>query len=181
MKNRALIGFGGAMVMMLDTIGDSEEGDVVAFAGAVTMSDYVVFGKWLRDQDDMPIWLYSFPVTLVAVFVTVFASLIFEPVTFGGIRSHTVFGFFATEFILFALYLGAGSGVLGHTLINTLLKHLSPLVCTTALLLEPLVGALLGAAFGYQVVFSPFVRPISTHFDHFLNPILAELTILTIF
>lgn len=41
-------------------------------------------------------------------------------------------------------------GLLGHTMVNNLLEHLSPLIVSVVLLMEPLVGSLIGFAFGKQ-------------------------------
>lgn len=45
-------------------------------------------------------------------------------------------------------YLAVGPGIVGHTGLNTLLKHLDPLIISLACNLEPLIGSLLGYAAG---------------------------------
>ena len=76
----ALIGIGGAMIMLIDTAKmdnmtttsstvngsndgshpPSVQGDIAAFIGAVAVCVYLVIGKKLRSW--LPIWLYMFPV-----------------------------------------------------------------------------------------------------------------------
>eukprot|EP00949_MAST-11_sp_MAST-11-sp1_P003133 g3133.t1 len=125
------------------------EGDLSAFAGAATMCAYLVVGKSVRKW--CPIWLYMFPVVLMAAITCTLASLIFEEGSrLTGLSTTSAFGFFAPQFILFAFYLGGVSGVMGHTLVNALLRYISPLLISAALLMEPLVGSLLGAAAGVQ-------------------------------
>jgi len=55
-------------------------------------------------------------------------------------------------YVVYALYLGAGPGVGGHTLLNYLLKYLSPLTISTALLSEPLLGSVMGYFLGMQAI-----------------------------
>jgi drug/metabolite transporter (DMT)-like permease len=124
------------------------EGDMMALAGAATMCVYLLVGKSLRKW--APIWLYMTPVAFFAAWTCTFASLSLENTTFLALTPHSVFGFFALQYLIVAFYLGGGAGVGGHTLINTLLRYLSPLFVSTALLMEPLVGSILGAIVGVQ-------------------------------
>lgn len=48
------------------------------------------------------------------------------------------------------LYLAVGPGLFGHTVLNYLLKHLSPLVVSIAVTLEPAVGSVIGWAWGLE-------------------------------
>ena len=45
-------------------------------------------------------------------------------------------------------YLAVGPGLVGHTGYNAVLKHVSPLVVSVSLTLEPLLGTVLGYAAG---------------------------------
>lgn len=45
-----------------------------------------------------------------------------------------------------------GTGLLGHTMVNGLLRHLSPLIVSVTLLLEPVSGSLIGWLLGVQAV-----------------------------
>ena len=124
------------------------EGDMMALAGAATMCVYLLVGKALRKW--APIWLYMTPVAFSAACTCTIASLLLEGTTFEALTSTSVFGFFSVTYIGYAFYLGGGAGVGGHTMVNTLLRYLSPLLVSTALLMEPLVGSLLGAIAGVQ-------------------------------
>ena len=124
------------------------EGDMMALAGAATMCVYLLVGKSLRTW--APIWLYMTPVAFSAACTCTIASLLLEDATFEALTPTSVFGFFSLAYIGYAFYLGGGAGVGGHTLVNTLLRYLSPLLVSTALLMEPLVGSLIGAIAGVQ-------------------------------
>ena len=124
------------------------EGDMMALAGAATMCVYLLVGQSLRKW--APIWLYMTPVAFFAAWTCTFASVLMENTSFIGLTAKSVFGFFALQYIIIAFYLGGGAGVGGHTLVNTLLRYLSPLFVSTALLMEPLVGSILGAIVGVQ-------------------------------
>lgn len=125
-------------------------GDAAAFSGAVAVSIYLIIGQKLRSF--LPVWIYVFPVIGTAAV----ASLIFalmdknDPVTWNGYTGRSVFGFLSREYFLFALYLGVGPGIGGHTLLSTLLKYVSPLVVSTAMLCEPIIGSFIGYFVGLQ-------------------------------
>ena len=152
----SIVGIGGAIVMLADvTVASSPNeksptivGDMAAFMGAVTMCVYLLVGRWMRKW--CPIWLYMTPVAFFAALTCTVASALFEGMSWGGLGATSWFGFLSPLYILFAFYLGCGAGVGGHTLLNYLLTFLSTLVVSTSLLLEPLVGSLLGACFGLQ-------------------------------
>jgi len=123
-------------------------GDLVAFLGALAMAIYLVIGRRIRAW--CPVWMYVFPVVGMSVVTTVSATLLFEAATVTGLTTTSVFGFLSPKYIWYSIYLGGGAGVGGHTLINTLLKYISPVVIATALLMEPLVGCLIGSVLGVQ-------------------------------
>ena len=129
-------------------------GDFVAFIGAVAMAVYLSIGSKVRTW--CPIWLYSFPVTGVAVITTALFSLIFESSSVFCLSNACTFGFLHPSSLLLSAYLGGGAGVGGHTLINYLLQYLSPTLVATSLLMEPLIGGLLGAALSVQSNPGPF-------------------------
>merc|ERR1712238_143384 len=125
-------------------------GDAVAFSGAAAVSIYLIIGQKLRSF--LPIWIYVFPVIGTAAV----SSLIFalmdnnDPVTWTGYTGRSVFGFLSRDYFFFALYLGVGPGIGGHTLLSTLLKYISPLVVSTAMLCEPIIGSIIGYFVGLQ-------------------------------
>jgi len=143
----AMIGFSGAAVTLLDQ-GSQQGGhtvtlwgDSLAFFGAVFVVGYIVSGRILREW--MPIFLYAFPVTLLASLLLLPASWLMEPefTTFG------MAGWTDAEFFPWFLALALIAGLLGHTGLNTCLRYISPLVISTSVTLEPVLGSLIGWAF----------------------------------
>jgi drug/metabolite transporter (DMT)-like permease len=61
-----------------------------------------------------------------------------------------VFGFLSKDYFVYVLYLGIGPGIFGHTMLSTLLKYISPLIVSTAMLGEPITGSIIGHIFGLQ-------------------------------
>lgn len=125
-------------------------GDFIAFIGAVAMAFYLGVGSKLRKG--LPLFLYAFPVTAVSAIASSVFSLAFEPeASLSGTHAASLFGWFGsgTRFgLTFAAAFGAG--ILGHTLCNYALGTISSLVVSVMLLLEPVVGSLMGYAAGVQ-------------------------------
>jgi drug/metabolite transporter (DMT)-like permease len=123
-------------------------GDFAALIGAAAVSVYLVLGRQLREW--MPLWIYAFAVKGFAYVTCLVLAAFFDPtpITFWPndklISSSSIFGCFVPPFLLYALYLGAGPGVGGHTLLNYLLKYMSPLTISTAMLSEPILGSYMG-------------------------------------
>lgn len=143
----AIIGFSGAALTLLDQ-GHQQGGhtvtlwgDALAFFGAVFVVGYIISGRILREW--MPIFLYAFPVTLLASILLVPASWIIEP----QFDSFGVFGWAEPEYFPWFLALALIAGLLGHTGLNTCLRYISPLTISTSVTLEPLIGSFIGWAF----------------------------------
>jgi drug/metabolite transporter (DMT)-like permease len=143
----SLICFAGAGMTLLDA-GSSQGdqtvtllGDALAFSGAVFVVGYIVVGRMLRTW--MPIFLYAFPVTVIASVLLLPASMLMEAehAEFGafGWTDPTYFGWF--------LLLACVAGLLGHTGLNTCLRYISPLVVSVSVTLEPVLGSLIGWLF----------------------------------
>ena len=150
----ALVGFLGAIIMLGDMGQNSQNeigqdptafGDVVALVGAAAVSIYLVIGRHLREW--MPLWVYTFGVVGSAYITTLLLAICTGEVTFTN-----TFGFLYHPYVWYALYLGIGPGVGGHTLLNGLLKFISPLTVSTAMLAEPLMGSLMGYVLGIQAM-----------------------------
>ena len=167
----ALVGMFGAIVMLFDIRAShahegegvtssvhppSIHGDIAAFGGAVAVCVYLLIGQNLRSW--MPIWLYVYPVTAFASI----ACLLFalwdpkDPAEWTGTSRQSIFGCFSREYLVYACYLAIGPGIFGHTLLNTLVKYVSPLLITMALLCEPIIGSIIGHIFGLQPLPGPF-------------------------
>ena len=143
----AVICFVGAAITLMDT-GSSQGdqtatlfGDLLAFGGAVFVVGYIVVGRILRTW--LPIFLYAFPVTLIASVLLLPFSWQFE-VDFG---QYGAFGWVDSEFFVWFLLLALVAGLLGHTGLNTCLRYISPLIVSVAVTLEPVLGSIIGWLF----------------------------------
>ena len=109
----------------------------------------------------MPLFLYAFPVTATSAAFSSFAAVVVgEPLSVATRGAETVvlgdvFGWALAwpprvlwrRFAVVA-YLALGPGLIGHTGYNAALRHVSPLVVSTALALEPALGSALGWGLG---------------------------------
>jgi drug/metabolite transporter (DMT)-like permease len=150
----AMVGLFGAMIMLLDihterknSHSPSIHGDFIALIGAMAVSAYLVIGKELRSW--MPLWIYSFAVSLFAYLSCLAVALLLGEMNCDGFSSM---GMFQVPYIWYAMYLGVGPGIMGHTLLSYLVKYVSPLTISTVMLLEPLFGSCLGYFFGMQPI-----------------------------
>lgn len=140
----AIIGFAGAALTLLDEgtqQGDNTVtllGDSLALLGAFTVVGYIVCGRILRAW--MPIFLYAFPVTLLAAVLLLPASMLIE----SDFATYGVVGWLDASFFGWFLALALIAGLLGHTGLNTCLKYFSPLVISACVTLEPVIGSLIG-------------------------------------
>lgn len=143
----ALICFIGAAITLLDTgsqQGDQTAtvvGDALAFGGAVFVVGYIVVGRILRTW--LPIFLYAFPVTLIAALLLLPLSYLVEP----SFSEYGVFGWTDRAFFGWFLLLALVAGLLGHTGLNTCLRYISPLVVSVSVTLEPVLGSIIGWLF----------------------------------
>jgi len=143
----ALICFIGAGITLLDA-GSSQGdqtvtvlGDALAFGGAVFVVGYIVVGRVLRTW--LPIFLYAFPVTLLAALLLIPLSWLVEP----DFATYGVVGWTDGEFFRWFLLLALVAGLLGHTGLNTCLRYISPLIVSVSVTLEPVLGSIIGWLF----------------------------------
>jgi drug/metabolite transporter (DMT)-like permease len=151
-----VLGFGGASLSLID-LGDGGQvslvGDLAAFAGAVTVVGYILVGRYLRSERGMPIFIYAFPVTMAAGIWLSFATVFFEGSSFSSIEpSDSLTGWSDPIWIAWVAYLSLGPGLCGHTGVNTVLRWISPIVVSIALLMEPVLGAIIGWLWTDEVV-----------------------------
>eukprot|EP01102_Stenamoeba_stenopodia_P002149 TRINITY_DN11913_c0_g1_i1.p1 TRINITY_DN11913_c0_g1~~TRINITY_DN11913_c0_g1_i1.p1 ORF type:complete len:373 (-),score=70.28 TRINITY_DN11913_c0_g1_i1:50-1060(-) len=126
-------------------------GDLLAGIGALTFVGYLVSGSVLRRT--MPLFMYSFPVNLTSAIFLVATSLMAEDTSLITFGPTGVFGYFGSwQKLGWVLFLAMGPGLFGHTGINYVLKFISPVVVSIALMLEPIVGTFLGWMFGYAAI-----------------------------
>ena len=142
----ACIGFLGAGLALVDQ-GSQQGGhtvtiwgDFLAFLGAVFVVGYLISGRVLRKW--MPIFVYAFPVTLIGALLLIPASLILEPTS----ADLAIFGWLDVDYLPWFLALALIAGILGHTGLNTCLRYTPPLVVSTSVTMEPIIGSLIGYA-----------------------------------
>eukprot|EP00542_Grammatophora_oceanica_P011187 CAMPEP_0194028246 /NCGR_PEP_ID=MMETSP0009_2-20130614/2267_1 /TAXON_ID=210454 /ORGANISM="Grammatophora oceanica, Strain CCMP 410" /LENGTH=356 /DNA_ID=CAMNT_0038667579 /DNA_START=70 /DNA_END=1140 /DNA_ORIENTATION=- len=147
----ALLGFLGAVISLGDVgrerdVGHTPtlHGNLAALLGAFAFCGYLVIGRQLRAW--MPLWIYAFGV-VGGAYVT---SLLIAFAMSEGLSLSDVFGYVHRPYVLMALYLGAGPGVGGHTLLNALVKYITPLTISTAMLSVPLIGSFMGYMVGLE-------------------------------
>ena len=155
----AALGVAGVALVAFDTRRASNlervtwQGDVLSLGAAVAIIGYMHIGAELRQT--MPLFLYAFPVTATsAAFLSVAAVVVGEP-TSSEAWLLDVFGWalasppsrLLRRFAVVA-YLALGPGLIGHTGYNAVLRHVTPLVVSTALTLEPALGSALGYFLG---------------------------------
>ena len=149
----AIIGVFGAVLAVQDVGAGNVTviGDAAAFLGAVSIVGYLAAGRKLRGERRMPLFQYAFPVTLIAAIFLTLHSMIAEGTSLDAAAADiTIFGWTDSAWILLVAYLAIGPGLLGHTGINASLKWLPPLVISVSVVLEPILGGILGWALGVQ-------------------------------
>ncbi len=144
----ALVGFAGAAITLGDISGGDGVtllGDMAAFFGAVTVVGYLFVGRHLRSERGIPVFVYAFPVTLLAGFFLAASSMGIEGTSFSGsLPDQSLIGWGEMAWIPWVAYLSLGPGLCGHTVINTVLKWISPIIVSITLLFEPVIGGLIG-------------------------------------
>ncbi len=150
----AIVGFIGAGVVLLGVQSEGDAtliGDTAAFIGAVAIVGYLAAGRVLRRW--VPLFIYAFPVTVIASLLLVLSSILLEGTGFSSEHSHLeVFGWLKFSWLSAVIYLALVPGLVGHTGINGVLRYLDPLVISVAVLFEPLIGSVIGWALGTTTV-----------------------------
>ena len=149
----ALVGFVGAAVVVgggASETGVSLYGDFLAFLGAVTVVGYLAIGRMVRGW--MPLFLYAFPVTLVSAIALTAWAILSEGLTFNLDDVTGAFGWISITWILYVGYLALGPGLLGHTGINAVLRWIPPLTISMMLIMEPVIGSIIGWIIGVDSI-----------------------------
>ena len=149
----ALVGFVGAAVVVgggASETGVSLYGDFLAFLGAVTVVGYLAIGRMVRGW--MPLFLYAFPVTLVSAIALTAWAILSEGFTFNLDDMTGAFGWISITWILYVGYLALGPGLLGHTGINAVLRWIPPLTISMMLIMEPVIGSIIGWIVGVDSI-----------------------------
>ena len=151
----AIIGVFGAILAVQDAGSGTVTiiGDAAAFVGAIAIVGYLAAGRHLRGDKQMPLFLYAFPVTAIAAILLTIHAVIAENATLDtAVVDASVFGWTDVSWILLVAYLALGPGLAGHTGINASLKWLPPLVISVSVVMEPLLGSVLGWLLGVQSI-----------------------------
>jgi len=146
----SIIGFVGLAITVIDTSnighGPSISGDMLALLGAFAFILYIVPGTILREW--MHLFIYVFPVNLIAVIILQVWSLVQEKTEIFNSDSHrSAVGWIFWPNLGYVLFLGFGAGLFGHTAINYCIKYINPLIVSVVLLLEPVLGSFIGWVF----------------------------------
>ena len=134
----AIIGMLGAGITLLDASSDGEVtlwGDMLAFAGAITVVGYIVAGRILREW--MPVFVYAVPVTLIGAVLLIPFSIIMGEGT-------AALGWIESDLLSWFILLAFLAGIVGHTGLNACLRWMPPLTISFAVTLEPILGAFIG-------------------------------------
>ena len=146
----AVIGFIGVGFTLIGAGGDGEVtliGDLAAFGGAIAIVGYLAAGRNLRSW--MPLFVYAFPVTAIGAILLTIASIGLEGTSFSGISTDfSVFGWIDPIWLPAVLYLAIGPGLVGHTGINAVLKWISPVIISVSVMIEPILGTVIGMVVG---------------------------------
>ena len=144
----ALVGFVGAAITLGDVSGSDGVtlwGDIAAFFGAVTVVGYLFIGRHLRSKRSIPVFVYAFPVTLLAGMMLAASSIGIEGTSLtGSVAESSMLGWGEAAWIPWVAYLSLGPGLCGHTGINTILRWIPPIIVSITLLFEPVIGGLIG-------------------------------------
>lgn len=149
----AIVGFLGAAITLLGFTTEGEVtliGDAAAFVGAIAIVGYLVAGRILREW--MPLFVYAFPVTLIAALLLGLSSIVIEGTSFSGLPTDSLLlGWSDVVYLPAIAYLAIGPGMVGHTGINAVLRYFPPIIISVAVLFEPLIGSLIGWLLGTAV------------------------------
>ena len=111
---------------------------------------YLAIGRLVRGW--MPLFMYAFPVTFVAaVFLTIWA-MVTEDLVFNFNSISGAFGWLSFTWLVYIGYLAIGPGLLGHTGINAVLRWIPPLIISMVLIMEPIIGSMIGWLIGVDTI-----------------------------
>ncbi|CAG9315775.1 unnamed protein product [Blepharisma stoltei] len=142
-----IVGFVGLALTILETTqgGDATwYGDLIAIVSAMAVTLYFFIGKAMMKQT-ISIWVYLTPVNFQAAIWSYALALLINNEDPG----RFVQWIYTSDWV-WALYLGIVPGIIGHGILNTLLKHVSVLIITVFVNFEPVIGTFIGWLAGLQ-------------------------------
>ncbi len=146
----AIVGFSGASITLIGVSSEVDAtlmGDIAAIFGAFAIIGYLLAGRKLRQW--MPLFVYIFPVTLIAAIELALLSLISEGSTFSMENmDSSIFGWLSLAWLPYVLYLALFPGLVGHAGISWVLKWFPPIIVSVAYLFEPIIGSVIGWLLG---------------------------------
>jgi len=144
-----LLGLIGAVVAMWTPSTSSPSsrfGDLTALTGSLAGAVCVSLTREARDK--LPSGVFSFLLNVLGAPLFLLIALSSPGAYSLSLSPETgLFGWLAPEMILFAVFLGAVCGLMGGTGLIVLFDFLPSLAISLVMLLEPIVGACLTAAF----------------------------------
>ena len=124
-------------------------GNVVALSASFGTAAYLLIAKELRPKMDLFVFMFMI-MACGSVFLLIFMVASGEEITFDMDPVHGLFGWMnlQADRLPLELYMAVVCNCLGTTGYIAVMKYFDPLVPATVMLLEPVVGALLGVAAG---------------------------------
>jgi drug/metabolite transporter (DMT)-like permease len=125
-------------------------GNFLALSASFATAGYLIAAKTLRQKMDLFVFMFIVMTLGWMFLILVLLLLQQQEVTFDLHPVHGIFGWmtWAPDRLPLTLYMALVCNCLGTTGYVAVMKYFSPLVPATVMLLEPLVGALLGTAAG---------------------------------
>ena len=131
------IAVGGVMVLTYGNLGDGSitdtkmMGDILALIAGICAGLYLLGGRKMRK--DIPLLTYAF---LVYLFCTIFLFV-------ACLLTSTNLVAFSPKVLTLFILMALGPGLLGHTLYNWSLKHVTATIVSVSLLGEPIGSSIL--------------------------------------
>ena len=132
-----LVAIAGGVAMSFGGAGEAPVSDATAYGnalallGAVTVAGYVLAGRSIRQR-----------VSLFPYVTVVYTACALTLAVLVGVQGHSYVAYPPREWLLFVA-MAVGPGILGHTVINWVLKHLESVVVSVAWLGEPVGSTIL--------------------------------------
>jgi drug/metabolite transporter (DMT)-like permease len=125
-------------------------GDVLSFLTAIAACGYLMLCKYMLSDRNSPLLSFFAPINFVSSLTSYALAVLFDPT-----QASEFFGWTDLKYLGLVLYLGLVPGFLGMVSLNFLLMHISMILITVFVNLEPLFGSFIGWIFGYEAIPTP--------------------------